>query len=135
MTTEDKPAALASTEGLGQPLPAPRLQLRWALAEPNNRQYKWACHYELVIPLDEYDIRREEYDDEGNCTKGPRESVIAMKPPTLRGGGGTPCTAQDGTRYYDAPYRDGAHAQWDAKSIGDPPIYVIAPDGKAFLRA
>ncbi len=116
-------------------LPVPRLQLRWTAAEPNARNYEWACHYELVIPLDEYDIRREDYDDDGHCTKGPPWAVIPMKPPSLRGSSQTPCQAGDGSRYYDPPYRDGAHAQWDAKVLGNPPIYVIAPDGTAFLRA
>jgi hypothetical protein len=114
-------------------LPAPRLQLRWAEAEPNPRGYQWACHYELVISLDEFDIRREIYDKKGKCTKGPREVAIPMKPPTLRGSDSTPCTSSDGkTRYCDDPFRDGAHARWDATQLGDPPIFVIAPDGMVF---
>ena len=132
--TEGGPLEVRSSAELGA-LPTPRLQLRWCKAEPNDRHYEWACHYELVIPLDEYDIRRETYDEDGNCTKGPRKAVIAMKPPTLRGSDSTPCQAQDGSRYYDAPYRDGAHANWDAAVLGNPPIYVIAPDGTAFARA
>lgn len=113
-------------------LPAPRLQLRWAEAEPSSR-YPWACHYELVLPLGEHDIRRESYDDDGKCTVGPCEAVIPMKPPTLRGGN-APCENPDGTLYCDTPFRDGAHANWDAKVLGNPPIYVIAPDGTAFLH-
>ena len=86
MHKEAMPAQVGSNDWLGQPaLPVPRLQLRWAKAEPNDRSYEWACHYELVIPLDEYDIRREDYDDDGHCTKGPPWAVIPMKPPSLRG--------------------------------------------------
>jgi len=136
MDSTEQPAVEAPVEPTVRPaLPAPRLQLRWTKAEPNDRRYEWACHYELVIPLGEYDIRRESYDDDGNCTKGPREAVIPMKPPSLRGSSQTPCQAQDGTRYYDPPFRDGAHAHWDAAVLGNPPIYVIAPDGTAFARA
>lgn len=39
-------------------LPAPRLQLRREKLPPNS-EYRHACYYELVIPLGEYDIRRE----------------------------------------------------------------------------
>lgn len=116
------------------PLPAPRLQLRWAEAEPNERGFQWACHYELVLPLGEHDIRREVYDEYGEQTGEVSELVAALKPPTLRDGGGYPCEAQDGTRYFDPPFRDGAHAQWDAAVLGGLPIYVIAPDGEAFKR-
>lgn len=31
--------------------------------------------------------------------------------------------------YYDEPYRDGAHAKWDAKALGGLPVWVIALDG------
>lgn len=116
------------------PLPAPRLQLRWAEAAPNERGYQWACHYELVLPLGEHDIRRDVYDDDGEMTGKVSELVAALKPPTLRGGSGYPCEAQDGTRYFDPPFRDGVHAQWDADVLGKLPVYVIAPDGEAFER-
>jgi hypothetical protein len=84
--------------------------------------------------LGEYDIRRESYDEDGNELEKVSELVVPIKPPSLRGSDATPCTAQDGSRYYDTPYRDGAHALWDAKVLGNPPIFVIAPDGTAFAR-
>ena len=113
-------------------LPAPRLQLRWCKADPE-RRHEWECHYELVLPLSEHDIRREVYDDDGILSGGVSEFVVPLKPPTRRRSStATPCTARDGSRYYDPPYRDGAHAQWDAEALGDLPIYVIAPDGAAF---
>lgn len=115
-------------------LPAPRLQLRW---EPSDLRsgYQWECHYELVLPLGEYDIRREQYDEDGTeLEEKISELVIPMKQPSLRGGSGTPCTAGDGSRYCDGPYRDGAHALWDAKLIGNLPVFVIAPDGIAFAH-
>lgn len=113
-------------------LPAPRLQLRWAVAEQNAHRYQWACHYELVLPLGEYDIRREVYNEDGEITANVLELVVAMKPPTLRGSSGYPCEEKDGSRYFDPPFRDGAYAQWDAKVLGGLPIYVIAPDGEVF---
>jgi hypothetical protein len=116
-------------------LPAPRLQLRWAEADDNDQQYQWHCHYELVLPLREHDIRREVYDDEGMQTGEVSELVVPLKPPTRRGSNGEPCLAQDGSRYCDAPYRDGAHAMWDAAALGGLPVYVLDLEGRAFLKA
>ena len=111
-------------------LPAPRLQLRW---EPSDKPtWSWQCHYELVLPLGEHDIRGEVYDDDGRMTGKVSELVAALKPPTLRGGSGTPCESPDGARFCDTPFRDGCHAQWDAVVLGNLPIYSIAPDGVAF---
>lgn len=113
-------------------LPTPRLQLRWARSEYN--EHWWECHYELVILLDEHDIRREVYRNGRLLAKKlPREYVVPIGGPTIRQGSGVPPCSVGDNRYCDAPYRDGAHAQWDSKQLGDPPIYVIAPDGMAFL--
>ncbi len=111
-------------------LPAPRLQLRWAQHTGQHR-YEWECHYELVLPLRGTDIRRDVWKD-GEEVGEVEELAVPIKEPTLRGSNGTPCTAQDGTRYCDTPYRDGAHARWDAEVLGNPPIFCIAPDGAAF---
>lgn len=115
-------------------LPAPRIQLRWqeSTLKPG---YRWECHYELVLKLDKYDIRAEVYKGDRLLKKRLKELVIPFKPPSLRGWSSDypPCTTGDGKeRYCDAPFRDGAHAFWDAEQIGNPPIYVIAPDGVAF---
>jgi hypothetical protein len=107
-------------------LPAPRMQLRWARS--TNSEYQWQCHYELVLPLGVHDVRREA--DEG---KQITELVVPMKEPTMRNSSATPCTALSGERHCDAPFRDGAHAQWDAKLLGGLPVYVIAPDSTSFL--
>lgn len=114
-------------------LPAPRLQLRW-VPSMRRHEYNWECHYELVLPLGEFDIRRERYDANGEPLPSVNELVVPMKEPSLRSGSGTPCTTGTGERYYDDPYRDGAHAWWDSKLIGNLPIFVIAPDGMAFAR-
>lgn len=116
-------------------LPAPRLQLRWEpFSDETGRGYNWQCHYELVLPLDKYDVRAEQEGPRGGQRPPLKELVIPIKPPSVRGSTGVPCTAPGGTRYYDAPFRDGAHAKWDAKVLGNPPIYVIAPDGRAFIQ-
>lgn len=111
-------------------LPAPRIQLRWV--ESTATGWAWECHYELVIKLDKYDIRAEVYKGERLLKKRRSELVVPIKKPSVRSGGGIPCTWQKGERYFDSPYRDGAHANWDAKQLGDLPVYVIAPDGMSF---
>lgn len=133
-------------------LPAPRLQLRWEInagkqrfaaddarfakllgQEPRAPTPEWLCHYELVLPLGEHDVRRETYGPRGGRRADRTELVVPLKRPAVRGGAGVPCTVTDtGERYADPPFRDGAHAQWDARLLGDPPVYVIAPDGSAF---
>ncbi|MBH2008343.1 MAG: hypothetical protein I8H71_01450 [Xanthomonadaceae bacterium] len=123
----------AQAEG-AKKLPAPRLQLRWEPFSEERSGYNWQCHYELVIPLDKFDIRAEQEGPRGGRRAALKELVVPIKPPSMRSTNGVPCTAPDGTRYYDAPYRDGAHAQWDAAVLGNPPIYVIAPDGRAFIK-
>ncbi|MFM0270150.1 hypothetical protein PQQ59_06165 [Paraburkholderia aspalathi] len=114
-------------------LPAPRLQLRWAPSTLRH-EYNWECHYELVLPLAKHDIRAEQEGSDGERLPPLKELVVPMKPPSLRNSEGTPCAAQDGGRYYDDPFRDGSHAWWDSKLLGNPPIFVIAPDGMAFAR-
>lgn len=121
-------------------LPAPRLQLRWEGGEPGETfqtrdgpvtEREWRCVYELVMPLREHDIRREVWKD-GEEVGRQAELVIKMsegftRVRTTR----TPCKGDDGRHFADTPYRDGAHARWDAAQLGGLPIYVIAPDGQA----
>lgn len=124
------------------PLPAPRLQLRWEKrVEPGRETFgcaEWLCHYELVLPLQAFDIRREIYDDDGMLTGERDELVLAIKGPTLRTCSDLviPCVDRfTGKHYVDTPYRDGAHAELDAKILGNLPIFVIAPDGTAIAKA
>lgn len=112
-------------------LPTPRLQLRWAPSEYPD--WQWQCHYELVIHLQEGDIRRNIYKNDRLLTKKlPKELAIEMKKPSVRNGTNTPCEGFNFERFCDAPYRDGAHAKWDAEQL-KLPVYVIAPDGMTFL--
>ena len=114
-------------------LPAPRLQLRW-VPSTLRQGYRWECHYELVLPLGEYDVRAEQESPDGERLPPLKELVIPMKPPSLRDSGRVPCETGTGERYYDDPFRDGAHASWDSKHLGNLPIFVIASDGTAFAR-
>lgn len=111
-------------------LPAPRLQLRWL--KSSNAKWDWECRYELVIPLGEHDIRREVRKNGRLLKRTISELVVQIKEPSFRGSTETPCCTRDGMRYCDTPYRDGAHALWDAEKLGKLPIFVIAPDGMEF---
>lgn len=104
-----------------------RLQLRWEALDgkPDEFGYRdWKCSYELYLPLDEYDIRRE--DENYNKV---REAQILEISTTKRGSRKTPCINDDGGYYFDPPYRDASHALWDSKKLGDLPIVCIAIDG------
>lgn len=105
-------------------LPAPRLQLRWEDVE--DAEYQWLCHYELVFPLHEFDIRREATDVCGGF------AVVELGR-TRVSSGDTPIYDRSRKPLDRLPYRDGAHAQWDSRLFGGLPIYVIDPDGHADL--
>ncbi len=100
-----------------------RLQLRW---EQGSKKGEWLCHYELILPLDEHDVRKE--------ISNTDHLVIPIKEPTVRTSTSTPCFQKgiDGA-FADTPYRDGAHAIWDSKKLGDLPIYVVTTFGESIL--
>jgi hypothetical protein len=113
-------------------LPAPRLQLRWAIAtetdlegttygsiDPKSRHRCWACHYELVIPLQKGDVRRGPPDE-------PNADVLIIPMGT---------TVSGSTYEPDGPpYRDGHHAQFDSVALGKLPVYHVASDGRFRLQ-
>lgn len=102
------------------------LRLRWEAES----EFSFLCHYELVVPLGELDIRREVYEN-GEIVNTITEFVTPMNSgPVRRTGGGIPCINGDGELFYDAPYRDGAHAKWDSEALGGIPIKVMTLDGK-----
>jgi len=88
-------------------LPLPRLELRWVkIGETWNER---ECIYEMVMPLQELDVRRE--DKNGKQVR----SVLRIEMGRTKVTGGTENAhppIRDGK--VDAPFRDGAHAQWDA---------------------
>lgn len=117
---------------MNKALPAPRMQLRWE-ADPEDPSSGWLCHYEMVLRLEAVDIRGEVYRGSRLLKKRRTELAVPIKEPTLRLSANEPCKTPDGKeRFCDTPYRDFAHARWDAKQLGDLPIFVIAPDGMSF---
>lgn len=99
--------------------PAPRLQLRWE-ACTDRPGYEWICHYELVFPLREHDIRND-----------PKTGYCVAELSLTRTGGGEGLVRFADDRLGEAtPFRDGAHAAWDSEVLRGLPIYVIAPDGR-----
>lgn len=113
-------------------MPAPRLELRW-VDKQNVRDgyvYSSECVYSLVLKLGEYDIRRESCDDEGNDL--PKVDTVSILM------GGTFSTGNASSRYLEkddrvvSPYRDGAHAGWDTKQLGNLPVYLVSC-GRAML--
>lgn len=115
-------------------LPAPRLQFRWVANPDAGSRHEWLCYYELVLPLHEHDIRRELYDDDGEQTGEINELVIALGGPTKRGSNHEPCRNMAGRKFFDDPYRDGAHAKWDSEALGGLPIFAIDVDGTAIPK-
>lgn len=100
-------------------LPVPRLQFRWE----EDGEY---CHYELVLRLSEWDIRREKGGEE--TEKRSRNMAVPLG--LTRVGGGRPergYLRDDGSFEVDTPYRDGNHARWDGEQLGLP-IYAIFGD-------
>lgn len=104
-------------------MPAPRLELRWS------RFKGWAqrrCYYNLVLPLQEHDIRRE--DKDGNQVRSVLTVNIGMTEST----GSYESPLDERHQFIPTPFRDGAHAGWDAKVLGGLPVFAVA-DGKARL--
>lgn len=114
-------------------MPVPRLELRWIdLEKPHvdHHEYTVECVYSLVLPLGEYDIRRERCTPDG--TELPKVDTLSVEL------GRTRATGNAAKRYWpkddaiDTPYRDGAHAFWDSKHLGGLPVYAVVA-GRAML--
>lgn len=95
--------------------PLPRMQLRWR----ENDDLTLTCFHEFVFPISKDDIRSTDFN-------GSRCGVVELGR-CKRSGGMAPDWANNLARTY--PFRNSAHAVWDAVHFGNPPIYVIAPDG------
>jgi hypothetical protein len=98
--------------------PTPRLELRWRYAEDEETEnsfssdMKYACDYGLVMPVQRNDIRSNVYDEEADVEMaGVRSEIFHKFGTTLRGG------AVPGD--LEVPFRDGVHAQIDARILGD----------------
>lgn len=95
-------------------LPAPRIQFEH-IPSTEGWSPSW-CAYWLVLPLNEFDIRREEDDnkpyDEWFIPMGETKSTGRSQAPVYNG-------------VVDTPFRNGAHARFDRESLGVKlPIYA-----------
>lgn len=92
-------------------LPLPRLQLTWEPIKKPRNGSNWKCRYELLLPVGEHDIRN---------TKNRGYLTLRL--------GGTLVGSERGPVYEDGtlgtPFRDGAHAKWDAEKLGLPAFVV-----------
>lgn len=111
-------------------MPAPRLELRWRDIEKQTDQNTVECVYSLVLSLGPHDIRAEREREDGEPLPNVMELSVQL---------GRTLSNNNAKRRYDSmrdevqtPYRDGAHAQWDAEQLGGLPIYAVA-DGRAWL--
>lgn len=110
-------------------LPKTRLELRWReLTETERRDsdyysYTVACDYDLILELDEFDIRGEVRDDEGVLKDRLREKRLTL--------GGTRSTGTVESRLnlehgeIQTPFRDGSHILWDHLKLKLPAYAVV----------
>lgn len=90
-------------------LPLPRLQITW---ERVGQSCDYEVSYDLLVPIDEYDIRNEKKLGYLKLPMSGGTKVNSSRGPIL----------QDGV--LDAPFRDGAHAGWDSVALGVPAFVV-----------
>jgi hypothetical protein len=109
-----------------------RLQLRWKRQDEDavdSDTREWICFYELVLALDEHDIRRED-------AKGKKhDHLVVLLSETTRGSSREPCRNAAGDYVFDAPFRDGVHASRDAARLGGLSVVCIAPDGTVIPKS
>ncbi len=109
-------------------MPCPRLEFRWLMTGDSWSERE--CVYSLVIPLREFDIRRENEDGESVFT----EKFIEIGRTDVRGYRAGPPIYEDGTIY--TPFRDGAHARFDNEALGGHlPIVAVCGDVWQILPA
>lgn len=112
-------------------LPCPRLELRWDVEDaPPPDGYPTgtkACRYLLVVPLGQWDIRRE--DEDGNQVRETSETELGC---TVRGGG-NPQMVWPESNSIDTPYRAHSHARWDSHLLKIP-AYATAGGYAMFIE-
>ena len=95
-------------------LPMPRLQITWTKTE----ECEYHAAYELIVPLDNYDIRNEaeiEGGEKPGCIRLPMSGGTKV-------GSSVGPILQDGV--LDTPFRDGVHLMRDAVCLGLPAFVV-----------
>lgn len=96
-------------------MPAPRLELRWQAIFDRRSKNQSVCYYNLVIPLKETDIRRATAGDNTLSINIGRTDSVGFLTDEIDLARGT----------INTPFRDGAHAMWDAKHLGNLPVYAV----------
>ena len=109
-------------------LPAPRLELRWSKAEGQEAWGHSICQYGLVMPLREHDIRRESWKTEDIMSENDEVFYVFGTTKVTRSETRTPYDSR--MNVVDTPFRDGAHALWDANILNNLPIFATC-EGKA----
>jgi len=94
-----------------KPLPLPRLQLTWT-KKPENA---WTCSYDLLLPVGQGDVRNEAKAGKPGYTTA---NISATEIEDWDG-------PIDETGRLTTPFRDGAHAAWDAHRLGFPAFVVF----------
>jgi hypothetical protein len=126
MNAKTRPPLLKSTE-----LPVPRLELRWDPADaPPPEGYPvgtQACRYLIVIPLGNWDIRRE--DENGEKVRDVLEKELGC---TVRSHG-NPQLVWPESNSIDTPYRDGTHIALDSHALKIP-AYATAGEHSMFIE-
>lgn len=89
-------------------IPSPRLELLWEKQDDG----RFICRYSLVIPLRDYDIRRE--DENGDHVR----SEISLLISTTVVDTNNPLFPIHSDGSIDTPFRDTAHARWDNEALG-----------------
>lgn len=89
-------------------IPSPRLEFLWEKQDDG----RFTCRYSLVIPLRDYDIRRE--DENGDYFR----SEISIPISTTMVDTNNPLFPIQRDGIIDTPYRDTTHARWDKEALG-----------------
>lgn len=91
-----------------QDLPVPRLELRWEESQeaarfPSHRSF--VCTYEMVLPVNRYDVRNQDRSGIVRVKLGETKSSRANAPDYIKIDG------------IDTPFRDGVHAACDSARL------------------
>lgn len=122
---------------MSEHMPAPRLQFRWKLAKSGavltGDRKEWALHYEIVLQLRTGDARRNVV--KNGVAVGYRErSTVPLREPVVYTTDKAPGLTGDGMICFDVPMREMAPALVDAEQLGGLPIFMVAPDGKQWIK-
>jgi len=128
MNVNIKPRKWKNTKGL----PLPRLELFWEKENENDPNWlKKNCYYGLVLPIRATDIRQDEEESGTLWVSIGATSVTGgaseHQSPDSESYGRPVRLTKDNKYVVNCPFRDGAHASWDA-SVLKLPVWVVCED-------